>query len=68
MLSPLWKHIWGTKDAADAKRSLAPCAAEETGRQLTTLAYALLPQLLQFVVELELRIRDDGLQRAYPFF
>ena len=31
VLSPLWKDIWATKDAADAKRPLTPCAADEIG-------------------------------------
>ena len=31
VLSPLWKDIWATKDAADAKRPLTPCAEDETG-------------------------------------
>ena len=31
VLSPLWKDIWNTKDAANAKRPLTPCAEDETG-------------------------------------
>ena len=31
VLSPLWKDIWATKDAADVKRPLTPCAEGETG-------------------------------------
>ena len=31
VLSPLWKDIWATQDAADVKRPLTPCAVGETG-------------------------------------
>ena len=31
VLSPLWKDIWATRDATNAKRPLTPCAAGEMG-------------------------------------